>query len=80
MVAVLSPGRVVVPISNRAQAIVRAASASADKTFFEDGTDDDIAVAEAVEAGYLVNLRGHAHVWRITARGEAYLAKLRGAH
>lgn len=80
MVSYLSPDMVILPVSKRAQAIVRAASLSADKTFFEACETDDIAVAEAVEAGYIVNLRGHQHVWRITARGEAYLEKLRGAH
>jgi hypothetical protein len=68
------------PISQRARSVVRAAGASADRTFFRTSVNDDSAIAEAVKAGYLVNLRGHEDVWRITARGEAYLAQLRGAH
>lgn len=80
MTAALSSEPVIVAISNRARGIVRAAGASADKTFLETPQTDDLAVAEAVAAGYLVSLRGRANVWRITARGEAYLAMLRGAH
>lgn len=80
MLSFKSPDMVILPVSKRAQAIVRAAGLSADKTFFEACETDDLAIAEAVSAGYIVNLRGHSDVWRITARGEAYLEKLRGAH
>ncbi|SOC42461.1 hypothetical protein SAMN05892877_1103 [Rhizobium subbaraonis] len=68
------------PISLRARNIVRRAGASADKTFFSVSVEDEEPIAEAVAAGYLVLLRGHADVWRITARGEDYLTQLRGAH
>ncbi len=80
MVSAQVPDMVIQPISARAKSIVRSAGASADKTFFEVSVDDQSGIAEAVQAGYLTPLRGHDDVWRITARGEAYLAKLRGAH
>lgn len=80
MSCAMTPDMVILPVSPRAQAVVRAAGASPDKTFFEVSVDAGTAIAEAAKAGYLAPLRGHDDVWRITARGEAYLAKLRGAH
>ncbi|SOC46284.1 hypothetical protein SAMN05892877_12190 [Rhizobium subbaraonis] len=80
MLAASTSSVILQPISARARAIVRRAGASADKTFFNVSVDDEAAIAEAVEAGYLVLLRGHDTIWRITARGEAYLTQLRGAH
>lgn len=71
---------VILPISARARRIVRAAGASPDKTFFMVAVEEETAIAEAVQAGYLAPLRGHHDIWRITARGEAYLGKLQGAH
>lgn len=71
---------ILLPISPRARTIVRRAGASMDKTYFGVSVEDEAPITEAVAAGYLATMRGHANLWRITGRGEAYLTQLRGAH
>ncbi len=80
MLAASSEMIIMQPISLRARAIVRQACASADKTFFSVRAADESPIEEAVTAGYITLMRGHGALWRITARGEAYLVQLRGAH
>lgn len=56
------------------RALVRAAQRSADKTVFVDGVEHERMAAVAEDAGYLAPLGALDGVFRITARGEAYLA------
>lgn len=80
MLASSSETTILLPISPRARTIVRRAGASMDKTYFSVSVEDEAPITEAVLAGYLAIMRGHNNLWRITGRGEAYLAQLRGAH
>lgn len=68
------------PLSPAARALVRRAQISADKTVFLRVRADQAAAEEAEDAGYLAPLSGHDDIWRITAKGEAYMAALMRAH
>ncbi|WP_242220028.1 hypothetical protein [Shinella zoogloeoides] len=67
-------------LSPAARAMVRRAWTSPDKTTFLQRASDERAAEEAVSARYLAPLSGHDDIWRITARGEAYMAALMRAH
>ena len=68
------------PLSSAARALVRPAQASPDKTVYLRVRSDQARAEEAEAAGYLAPLSGHDDIWRITARGEAYMSALMRAH
>lgn len=75
-----TPPVIIGPLSPAARSLVRRASFSPDKTVFLRMVADQTAAEEAEAAGYLAVLSGHDDIWRITAKGEAYLAALMRAH